>query len=53
LAAAELRDFEHLMEVPDPEVLAWITGEAEVPPTYDTALFRLLRDFNRKGEGAR
>ncbi len=53
LAAAELRDFEHLMEVPDPEVLAWITGEAEVPPPYDTALFRLLRDFNRKGEGAR
>jgi len=53
LAAAELRDFEHLMEVPDPEVLAWIIGEAEVPPTYDTALFRLLRDFNRKGEGAR
>jgi antitoxin CptB len=52
LAAAELRDFEHLMEVPDREVLTWITGEAEVPPTYDTVLFRRLRDFNRKGEGA-
>ena len=53
LTAAELRDFEHLMEVPDREVLAWIIGEAEVPLTYDTALFRRLRDFNRNGEGAR
>ena len=49
LAATELGDFEHLMEVPDGEVFAWITGEAEVPPRYDTALFRRLRDFNRKG----
>jgi antitoxin CptB len=42
-----------LMEVPDHELLAWITGEADVPPNYDTALFRRLRDFNRRGEGAR
>jgi hypothetical protein len=33
--------------------LAWIIGEADVPPDYDTALFRCLRDFNRRGEGAR
>jgi hypothetical protein len=33
--------------------LAWITGEADVPPEYDTGLFRRLRDFNRRGEGAR
>ena len=53
LAAAELADFEHLMEVPDRELLAWITGEADVPPNYNTALFRRLRDFNRSGEGAK
>jgi antitoxin CptB len=53
LTSDELADFEHLMEVPDRELLAWITGEAEVPPEYDTALFRRLRDFNRSGEGAR
>jgi antitoxin CptB len=53
LAAAELTDFEHLMEVPDRELLAWITCEADVPPNYDTALFRRLRDFNRSGEGAK
>ena len=53
LTSDELTEFEHLMEVPDRELLAWITGEADVPPEYDTALFRRLRDFNRRGEGAR
>jgi len=53
LTSDELAEFEHLMEVPDRELLAWTTGEAEVPPEYDTALFRRLRDFNRSGEGAR
>ena len=53
LTSDELAEFEHLMEVPDRELLAWITGEAHVPPEYDTALFRRLRDFNRRGEGAR
>ena len=53
LTSDELAEFEHLMEVPDRELLAWITGEADVPPEYDTGLFRRLRDFNRRGEGAR
>src|SRR5262247_2601130 len=53
LAADELADFELLLEVPDRELLGWIIGEFDVPPNYDTALFRRLRDFNRRGEGAR
>src|SRR5262245_39369151 len=53
LAADELADFELLLEVPDRELLGWIIGEFDVPPSYDTALFRRLRDFNRRGEGAR
>ena len=53
LTSDELAEFEHQLEVPDRELLAWITGEADVPPDYDTALFRRLRDFNRRGEGAR
>jgi antitoxin CptB len=53
LTSDELAEFEHLLEVPDRELLAWIIGEAAVPPDYDTALFRRLRDFNRRGEGAR
>src|SRR5947207_12846920 len=36
LAAAELVEFEQLMEVPDRELLAWITGEAVVPDKYAT-----------------
>lgn len=53
LTRDELAEFEQLVEAPDRELLAWVTGEAEVPPNYDTALFRRLRDFNRSGEGAR
>ena len=53
LTADELIDFEQLMEVPDRELLAWVTGEADVRANFDTALFRRLRDFNRRGEGAR
>jgi antitoxin CptB len=34
------------MEVPDPELYAWITGEIEVPSDHDTALFRKLRAFH-------
>src|SRR5262249_23605325 len=53
LTQGELAEFEQLMEAPDRELLAWITGEADVPPDYDTALFRRMREFNRRGEGAR
>jgi antitoxin CptB len=49
----ELVDFEELMEVPDRELLAWVTGEAGVAANFDTALFRRLRDFDRRGQGAR
>jgi antitoxin CptB len=52
LSDDELAEFERLIEVPDHEVLAWVTGEAAVPAAYDTPLFRRLRDFNRRGEGA-
>jgi len=49
LTAAELAEFERLLEVPDHELLAWVTGEAEVPPGVATELFRRLRDFNNGG----
>jgi antitoxin CptB len=53
LGDEELVDFERLMDVPDRELLAWVTGAAEVRAEFDTALFRRLRDFNRRGEGVR
>jgi antitoxin CptB len=46
LTDAEMAEFERLIEVPDRDVLAWITGEAPVPADYDGALFRRLRDFH-------
>ena len=39
----DLAEFESLLDAPDPEVLAWITGEAPVPPERDTPLFARLR----------
>jgi antitoxin CptB len=48
----DLAEFERLIELPDRDLLAWITGEAEVPAPFDTALFRRLRDFHTRGEGA-
>jgi antitoxin CptB len=48
LADDEVAEFEQLMEVPDRELLAWITGEADVPPAYDSALLRRLRDFSHR-----
>jgi antitoxin CptB len=53
LTEAELNDLERLMEVPDRELLAWVTREADVPSPYDTALFRRLRDFHHADAGTR
>ena len=53
LTQEELTEFEQLMEVPDRELLAWITGEAAVPADYDTTLFRRLRDFSHRRERTR
>jgi antitoxin CptB len=48
----DLAELERLLEVPDRELLAWVTDEVEVPAEHDTTLFRRLRDFNRSGQGA-
>jgi hypothetical protein len=32
-------------------LLAWITGENDVPATYDTALFQQLRQFHGRDRG--
>jgi antitoxin CptB len=46
LTDAEIAELEVLAEVPDPELYAWVTGERPVPPNYDIAVFRHLRDFH-------
>jgi antitoxin CptB len=47
LTSDELTELERLIELPDHSLLTWLMGGAEVPPDYDTPLFRKLRDFNR------
>jgi antitoxin CptB len=41
-----LNAFEALLEVSDPELYAWIVGNVEAPPLYDTPLLRRLRLFH-------
>lgn len=45
LSEAELSEFEALMNVPDGELLAWLTGEAPIPAQHDGPLLRRLRAF--------
>ena len=47
LTETEIDDFERLMDVPEPELLAWVMGQEQTPEAYDTALFRRMRDFGR------
>ncbi len=47
LSEAEVDDFERLMDVQEHDLLAWVTGAADAPADYDSALFRRLRTFNR------
>ena len=43
LGDAEIGEFERWLDLPDPDILAWITGEASTPPEFDTPLFARLR----------
>ncbi|MBY0612221.1 MAG: succinate dehydrogenase assembly factor 2 [Beijerinckiaceae bacterium] len=42
----ELDTFELLIEVPDRDLLAWITGREETPSNYDTLVFQALKAFH-------
>jgi len=50
LSERELGEFEQLLEVPDRELLAWVTNEVEVPANFDTPLFRRLCELNHGRE---
>lgn len=43
---SDLDDFERLIEVPDRDLYLWITGEAETPSNYATAVFQRLKAFH-------
>jgi antitoxin CptB len=42
----ELDQYEHLLDAIETDLLAWVTGVADVPPEHDTAMFRRVRDFH-------
>jgi antitoxin CptB len=46
LSDEDLTEFERLIDLPDRDLLSWITGEAATPGNYDTGLFRRLKAFH-------
>lgn len=53
LSEAELDQYEQLLELPDHDLYVWVTGEAEIPAEYDSAVLRRLCDFHNSPAGAR
>jgi antitoxin CptB len=53
LNEAELGEYERLIEVPDGVLLAWISGEGEIPAEHDGAVLRRLRAFHQKSGAER
>ncbi len=48
LGEQDLGEFERWLDLPDPDILAWITGEAPTPTEFDTPLFARLRAAPRE-----
>jgi antitoxin CptB len=42
LTDAELHQYEHLLEVQDTDLLAWVTGQNPVPAAFDTPLLKKI-----------
>jgi antitoxin CptB len=49
LSERELTELENLMNVPDDQLLAWLTGEREITPGQDGDLLRRLRTLRATG----
>ena len=49
LGEDDLAAFEALLDVPDPVVLSWITGEAPVPSDMESPFLRRLIAFHGDG----
>src|ERR1700689_3377116 len=47
LGDEEIGEFERWLDLPDPDILAWITGEAPTPAEFDTPPFARLRSAPR------
>ena len=52
LADDELDEFERLIEVPDPDLYAALTGDRPAAAPWNGTLFERIRSFRPAGEGA-
>lgn len=52
LTDAELAELERLIEVPDPDLYAALTGNAERRPEWTGALFERIRSFRALDHGS-
>jgi len=46
LSDAQLDEYERLIELPDPLLYSWISGEAEAPAEFDSPLLHRLKSFH-------
>ncbi len=47
LTLAEIDQYERLLDIPDTELLGWITGERQIPAEHNTSLFERILAFRR------
>jgi antitoxin CptB len=47
MSAADLDEFENLLQLPDAELLTWFTGAVPVPEIHNTELFRRIASHRR------
>lgn len=40
-----LDTYEALLEIPDPRLYKWITGQEEAPEEYETPILAMIRNF--------
>jgi succinate dehydrogenase flavin-adding protein (antitoxin of CptAB toxin-antitoxin module) len=45
LGSQDLTDFENLLAAGDHSIYAWVMGNAELPETYNTPVFHLIKKF--------
>lgn len=46
LSEAELADYERLLEAQDRDIFGWLTATMDIPPAYDTPVFRKILAFH-------
>jgi antitoxin CptB len=51
LSDAELEELERLIELPDPDLFAALTGEAVLAPEYRNDLFERIKSMQGVGQG--